>query len=91
VYRRPTSSEEYCHTLAIALEPPEKSGCPISQWRSKDLAENVKYTTSLLGFRPVKSAGFKKKIRRQTSSQPILAQSVLNLLWNAYQKTHKKN
>lgn len=33
------SSEEYCQILAIALETPEESGRPISQWSSRDLAD----------------------------------------------------
>ena len=36
------SSEEYCQILAVGLEPPESSGRPISQWSSRDLADECK-------------------------------------------------
>ena len=36
------SSEEYCQILALALEAPEASGRPISQWSSRDLADECK-------------------------------------------------
>jgi len=52
------SSEEYCQILAIALEPPEESGRPISQWSSQDLADECKKRKPPLEFRPVKSAVF---------------------------------
>ena len=33
------SSEQYCQILAVALEQPEESGRPISQWSSRELAD----------------------------------------------------
>ena len=36
------SSEEYCPILALALEPPEESGCPISEWTPRELADECK-------------------------------------------------
>jgi putative transposase len=33
------TSARYCQILSVALEPPEKSGRPISQWTARELAD----------------------------------------------------
>lgn len=62
------SSEEYCQILAVALEPPEKSGRPISQWSSQDLADECKKRELTSGISARQIGRFLKRIRSQTSS-----------------------
>ena len=49
------SSEQYCQILAVALEHPEESGRPISQWTSRELADecNKRGITSGISDRQV--------------------------------------
>jgi len=49
------SSEQYCQILAVALEQPEESGRPISQWSSRELADecNKRGITSGISDRQV--------------------------------------
>ena len=49
------SSEQYCQILAVALEHPEESGRPISQWTSRELADecNKRGITSRISDRQV--------------------------------------
>jgi len=56
------SSEEYCQILAIALEPPEESGRPISQWSSQDLADECKKRKLTSGISPRQIGRFLKRI-----------------------------
>ena len=67
------SSEQYCQILAVALEHPEESGRPISQWSSRELADecNKRGITSGISDRQV--GRFLKRNRCETASQPVLA------------------
>ena len=49
------SSEQYCQIPAVALEHPEESGRPISQWTSRELADecNKRGITSRISDRQV--------------------------------------
>ncbi len=69
------SSEEYCRILALALEPPEESGRPISQWSSRELADECGKRGITSGISPRQVGRFLKRNRCQASSQPVLAQS----------------
>ena len=62
------SSEQYCQILAVALEHPEESGRPISQWTSRELADecNKRGITSGISDRQV--GRFLKRNRCETSS-----------------------
>ena len=62
------SSEQYCQILAVALEHPEESGRPISQWSSRELADecNKRGITSKISDRQV--GRFLKRNRCKTSS-----------------------
>lgn len=69
------SSKQYCQILAVALEHPEESGRPISQWSSRELADecNKRGITSGISDRQV--GRFLKRDGCKTSSQSVLAQS----------------
>ncbi|MGK5095114.1 helix-turn-helix domain-containing protein [Deltaproteobacteria bacterium TL4] len=69
------SSEEYCQILAIALEPPEESGHPLSQWSHQDLADECKQRGITSGISARQIGRFLKRSRCQTSSKSLLAQS----------------
>ena len=62
------SSEQYCQILAVALEHPEESGRPISQWTSRELADecNKRGITSGISDRQV--GRFLKRNRCETPS-----------------------
>ena len=62
------SSEQYCQILAVALEPPEESNRPISQWTGRELADecNKRGITSGISGRQV--GRFLKRNRCKTSS-----------------------
>jgi len=62
------SSEQYCQILAVALEQPEESGRPISQWSNRELADecNKRGITSGISDRQV--GRFLKRNRYKTSS-----------------------
>ena len=62
------SSEAYCRILALALEPPEKSGLPISQWSSRDLADESKKRGITSGISARQIGRFLKRNRCQTPS-----------------------
>jgi putative transposase len=69
------SSEQYCQILAVALEHPEESGLPISQWSGRELADecNKRGITSGISGRQV--GRFLKRNGCETSPQSVLAQS----------------
>ncbi|MCP4653356.1 MAG: helix-turn-helix domain-containing protein [Candidatus Omnitrophica bacterium] len=62
------SSEQYCQILAVALEHPEESDRPISQWSSRELADecNDRGITSGISGRQV--GRFLKRNGCETSS-----------------------
>jgi putative transposase len=68
------SAEQWCQIMALACEPPEQSGRPISHWTPRELAEEAvkrqivaRISTRHLG-RFLKAGGVK------TASEPLLAQ-----------------
>ena len=69
------SSEEYCRILALALEPPEESGRPLSHWTAGELADECAIRGITSGISPRQIARFLKRNGCETSSQPILAES----------------
>lgn len=62
------SSEEYCQILAVALEPPEKSGLPISQWSNRELANECNKRGIASGISARQVGRFLKRNRCKTSS-----------------------
>ena len=69
------SSEEYCRISALALEPPEDSGRPLSHWTAGEPADECATRGIASGISPRQIARFLKRSGCETSSQPVPAQS----------------
>jgi putative transposase len=66
--------EQIVQIVAVACEPPEKSGRPISHWTHRELADEVKKRQIVETIAPRSVGRFLKTGRLATSSQPLLAQ-----------------
>jgi putative transposase len=68
------SAEQWCQIMAIACEPPEASGRPISHWTPREIAaEAIKRgIVETISERHV--GRFLKSGRSQTAPKPVLAQ-----------------
>ncbi|MCI5132852.1 MAG: helix-turn-helix domain-containing protein [Candidatus Electrothrix sp. EH2] len=62
------SSEQYCQILAVALEHPEESGRPISQWTSRELADECNKRGITSGIPDRQVGRFLKRNRCETPS-----------------------
>jgi len=69
------SPEQIVQIVAVACEPPEKSGRPISHWTHRELADEVKRRQIVKDIAPRTVGRFLKTGRPATPSQPLLAQS----------------
>jgi putative transposase len=67
------TAEAWCQITALACEPPEQSGRPISQWTSRELADEAvkRGLVETISRRHV--GRFLKGERPQTASVPLLA------------------
>jgi putative transposase len=68
------SPEQIVQIVAVACEPPEKSGRPISHWTHRELADEVKKRQIVKDIAPRSVGRFLKTGRLTTPSQPLLAQ-----------------
>jgi putative transposase len=68
------SPEQIVQIVAVACEPPEKSGRPIGRWTHRELADEVKRRQIVKDIAPRSVGRFLKTGRLATSSQPLLAQ-----------------
>ena len=68
------SPEQIVQIVAVACEPPEKSGRPISHWTHRDLADEVKKRQIVKDIAPRSVGRFLKTGRPAAASQPLLAQ-----------------
>ena len=68
------SPEQIVQIVAVACEPPEKSGRPISHWTHRELADEVKRRQIVKDIAPRTVGRFLKTGRPATPSQPLLAQ-----------------
>ncbi|WP_295399019.1 helix-turn-helix domain-containing protein [uncultured Thiocystis sp.] len=65
--------EQWCQILALACEPPEQYGRPITHWTSRELAQEAIQQ----GIVPRLSAGHLRKVLKKrvaATPQPVLAQ-----------------
>ena len=62
------SSEQYCQILAVAQEHPEESGRPISQWTSRELADECNKRGITYGISDRQVGRFLKRNGCTTSS-----------------------
>ena len=66
--------EQIVQIVAVACEPPEKSGRPISHWTHRELADEVKKRQIVKAIAPRSVGRFLKTGRPAAASQPLLAQ-----------------
>ena len=66
--------EQIVQIVAVACEPPEKSGRPISHWTHRELADEVKNRQTVKHIAPRTVGRFLKTGRLAAASQPLLAQ-----------------
>lgn len=67
--------EQWCQIIALACEPPELSGRPISPWTPRELADEAVKRESVQSISPRHVGRFLKSGRFETSPEPVLAQS----------------
>jgi putative transposase len=67
-------AEQWCQIIALACEPPEASGRPISHWTPRELADEAikRGIVDIISTRHV--GRFLKSGRAQTAQKPLLAQ-----------------
>lgn len=68
------SAEQWCQIMALACEPPEASGRPISPWRPRELADEAIKRGMVETISERHVGRFLKSGRAQTASKPLLAQ-----------------
>jgi putative transposase len=68
------SPEQIVQIVAVACEPPERSGRPISHWTHRELADEVKRRQIVKDIAPRSVGRFLKTGRVAAPSQPLLAQ-----------------
>src|SRR5262249_26549174 len=68
------SPEQVVQIVAVACEPPEKSGRPISHWTDRELADEVKKRQIVKNISPRSVGRFLKRGRPTASPQPLLAE-----------------
>jgi putative transposase len=60
--------------LAVACEPPEKSGRPVTHWTPRELADEVKKRGLVKSISPRQVGRFLKYSRTQAASEPLLVE-----------------
>jgi len=70
------SAEQWCQIVALACEPPEQSGRPISHWTPRELAEEAVKREFVASISTRHVGRFLKAGGVKTASEPVLAQRV---------------
>ena len=68
------SPEQIVQLVAVACEPPGRSGRPISHWTSAELADEVKKRQIVKDISPRSVGRFSKRGGPSASQEPLLAQ-----------------
>ena len=66
--------EQVVQIVAVACEPPEKSGRPLSHWTTRELADEVKKRQIVADIHPTTVGLFLKRGGLAAAPQPLLAQ-----------------
>src|SRR5262245_13233684 len=66
--------EQIVQIIAVACEPPEKSGRPIDHWTSRELADEVKKRRIVSAISPRSVGRFLKRGRVAAAPLPLLAE-----------------
>jgi putative transposase len=69
------SPEQWCQIIAVACEPPEACGRPISHWTPRELADEAIKRGIVATIAERHVGRFLKSGRAQTTSQSLLAES----------------
>jgi putative transposase len=70
------TAEQIALLLAVACEPPENSGRPVTHWTPRELADEVIKRGIVASISPRQVGRFLKRGRVAAASQPLLAQCV---------------
>jgi putative transposase len=68
------SPEQVTQILAVACEPPEDSGRPVTHWTPRELADEVQQRGLVTSISPRQVGRFLKDSRTSAASQPLLAE-----------------
>jgi putative transposase len=68
------SPEQIVQIVAVACEPPERSGRPISHWSARELADEVRKRKIVSDISPRTVSRFLKTGRVAAAPQPLLAE-----------------
>jgi len=66
--------EQVCQIIALACEPPEKSGRPITNWTHAELADEVIKRNIVTSISPRSVGRFLKGSERETTPESLLAE-----------------
>jgi transposase len=67
------TAEQRCQMEALACEPPEKSGRPITHWTNREIADELIQRNIVASISPRHAGRLLKRGRSQTPSDPVLA------------------
>ena len=68
------TAEQVTHILAVACEPPDKCGRPVTHWTPRELADEVKKRGLVTSISPRQVGRFLKYGGTETASESLLAQ-----------------
>lgn len=68
------TAEQIAQILAVACEPPEDSGRPVTHWTPTELADEVRQRGIVTSISPRQVGRFLKYGRTPAASQPLLAE-----------------
>lgn len=67
------TAEQYAEIIAVACEPPEQSGRPITHWSVRELVDEVIHRGIVSSISERQMRRFLQRSRPQTPSDPLLA------------------
>ena len=67
-------AEQWCQIMAVACEPPEKSGRPITHWTARELAKEAIARGIVTSISPRHVGRFLKSGGIETAPKPVLGQ-----------------
>ena len=67
------SAQAYCQIMALACQPPENCGRPITHWSARELADEAIVQGIVAHISPRQVGRFLKRSRSETASEPLLA------------------
>lgn len=70
------TADQVCRIVALACEDPENAGRPISQWTSREIADEIKKRDIVKEISPRHAARLLKRRGSQAASDPLLADTL---------------